>query len=419
MKRTQPTFRNGLIHLCLGLGSFFVFSTGYAQVWKTLPQGVRMLGYRNVTTTIVNSEFNQAQAETPLGSTINASAANLATIGDSVNYYIEQLKTISPEAYNKFTLGRFSVGGEAQLNVNGMGLGWGLTDRLTVYGIMSYYSANVRVKYKQLEQSNTQEVADILQNSGVSDGDAALANITAALPTTSGTTLQSVLVNTYGYKEIGDWYGSGYGDTELGATYGLIDRGYWGLSLTGGVVAPTGREDDPDLLQDVAFGDGQWDVFTETAIGYAVNDNLRFGTYLRYTYQAPADKTLRVPTSRDVPLSSQKGRFNVKYGDRIDTSFNMTATFNDWFSFTPAYEFFYQLPSQYESSYSAANEYLAVNSDRMGHVARFTTSISSIQPYLKKQFLLPATLNFHVQQTVAGKNVPKVGRFEVELKLLF
>lgn len=378
-----------------------------------------MLGYRNVTTSTVTSEYNQAQAETPLSYSLNANAATMASIGNSVKYYMDQLKAISPAAYEKFSYGQYTVGGEARLNVNGMGLGWGLTDRLTVYGVMTYYSANVKVKYKQLKQSNTQEVADILQNSGVSDGDAAIANITAALPSASGNMLQSVIVNTYGYDEVGDWYGTGYGDTELGMTYGLIDHGYWGLSLTGGAVAPTGREDDPDLLQDIAFGDGQWDMFAETAVGYAVNDSLRFGTYLRYTYQAPADKTLRVPTSQSIPLSSEKGRFNVKYGDRLDASFLSTATVNDWLSFTPAYEFFYQLPSQYESSYSDANRYLASNSDRMGHTARFSTSISSIQPYLKKQFVLPATLSFHVQQTIAGKNVPKVGRFEVELKLLF
>jgi len=394
-----------------------MISDSYAQVWKTLPQGVRMLGYRNVTTTTINSEYNQGQAETPLSYSLNANASSLASISDSVSYYLEQLRTINPAAYDQFSYGQFTVGGEARLNVNGLGLGWGLTDRLTVYGIMTYYSANVRVKYKQLKQSNTQEIADSL--GGASDGDDAIAAITAALPSSSGNMLQSVIVNTYGYNEVGDWYGAGYGDTELGATYGLIDRGYWGLSLTGGVTAPTGREDDPDLLQDIAFGDGQWDVFTEAAIGYAVNDALRFGSYLRYTYQAPADKTLRIPTSREIPLSANKGSFNVKYGDRVDASFLTTATVNDWLSFTPAYEFFYQLPSNYESSYGAANDYLAYNSDRMGHTARFSTSVSSIQPYLKKKFVLPATLSLHVQQTIAGKNVPKVGRFELELKLLF
>ncbi len=191
------------------------------------------------------------------------------------------------------------------------------------------------------------------------------------------------------------------------------------MSATGGVVAPTGRQDDPDLLQDIAFGDGQWDLFAEAAIGYSYSDELRFGTTLRYTYQAPTEKTLRVPTNRDYTLSDQKGTFDVKFGDRIDNTWVTTYSFNDWVSVSPAYEVFYQMPSRYESSYGVANDYLAYNSDRMGHTGRITTSLSTIAPYLKKQFALPGQLNFIVQQTLAGQNVPKVGRFEVELRVLF
>lgn len=401
------------------IGSLFLISVSYAQIYKTLPRGVRMFGYRNVTTSTINSNFNQSQAETPLAYGINANAANLASIGNSVNYYMQQLKAISPEAYDAFSYGQYKLSGEANLNVNGFGLGYGVTDRLTVYGILPYYSANVRVKYKQLKASNTQQVADILAQHGVGDGAAAIANITAALPSASASTLQSVIVNTYGYKELGDWTGTGYGDMELGATYSLLDAGYYGMSLTGGTVVPTGRQDDPNLLQDIAFGDGQWDVFAETATGYSVSDRFLLGSYLRYTYQAPAEKTLRVPTDRDFTLSSQKGKFDVKFGDRVDMSILAKGIFNDWLSITPTYEFYYQMPSRYQSAYGAANSYLAYNSDRMGHVAKLTASISSIQPYLKKQFLLPGMININIQETVAGKNVPKVGRFEVELKLLF
>ena len=86
---------------------------------------------------------------------------------------------------------------------------------------------------------------------------------------------------------------------------------------------------------------------------------------------------------------------------------------------TPAYEVNYQMSSEYDSIYDDANEYLAYNSDRVGHVARLTTTISSIQPYLKKKFVLPATINLNLQQTVAGQNVPRMGRVELEFRMLF
>lgn len=403
----------------LALSSLFVVSGAYAQVHRTLPKGVRMLAYRNVNTTKIDATYNQAQAVTPLSYNINANAATLEGAGTAAKLYFEQLQAISPEAYDQLTFGEFNVSAVAQVQVHGFGGGYGISEKLTVYGILPYYTARVNMKYKQIRGSNSQEIADQVQQAGQGDIDSTLGNITNAIPSATGNVVQSVLVNTFGYQEIGDWQGSGYGDFELGAMYRLIDRGTWGFAVSSGVVAPTGRQDDPDLLQDIAFGDGQWDAFVEGAYGFVLNDSLMFGTTLRYTYQAPAEKTLRVPTNRDSTISDTKGDFIVKYGDKVDAVFSSTYTFNDWFSLTPAYEVNYQMSSQYDSVYGDANGYLEYNSDRIGHVGRLSASISSIQPFLKKKFALPAQINFNVQQTLAGKNVPKMGRFEVELRMLF
>jgi hypothetical protein len=98
---------------------------------------------------------------------------------------------------------------------------------------------------------------------------------------------------------------------------------------------------------------------------------------------------------------------------------NSTIGFNDWLSITPMYRFMYQASSVYSSQNNIADEYLGYNSDKMEHQVQLTTSVSSIQPFLKKKFLLPAQINLNLVQTVAGKNVPKVGRFELELRMLF
>src|SRR5690606_15933649 len=98
-----------------------------------------------------------------------------------------------------------------------------------------------------------------VQESGQGDIDSTLANITGAIPGATGSLMQSVVVNTFKYDEVGSWQGSGYGDLEMGAMYRLVDKGTWGMAVTSGFVAPTGRQDDPDILQDIGFGDGQWD----------------------------------------------------------------------------------------------------------------------------------------------------------------
>src|SRR5665647_1530349 len=175
--------------------------------------------------------------------------------------------------------------------------------------------------------------------------------------------------------------------------YKAIDKGTTGLLLYPGVVLPTGRQDDPDILQDVGFGDGQYDFFGEMASGYLVNDALSFGSTFRYTYQAPTTKKLRVPTSRDNSLSNTKGDFTVKYGDKLNYMVNGTYKFNDWIAITPVYRFMYTAKSKYGSDFTAANQILAYNTDRMEHQAQMTATFSSITPFLKKQFLLPAQVN--------------------------
>jgi hypothetical protein len=394
--------------------------SGMAQVYKTLPKGVRLLAYRNVTTSKINATYNQAQAESPLSYDINANSKSLEKIGGGIQVYFEQLKATSPEAYKDFSAGQFDISAQAQVHVDGLGMGYGLTDRLTFYSILPYYQATVQMKYKQTKKSNLAQVADDVYSSGGGDISSTLGAIANEVDSVaSGNLMQSVVVNTFGYKELGTWQGSGYGDLELGTVYKLLDKGYYGFALTSGTVLPTGREDDPDILQDIGFGDGQFDFFAELDSGYSISDKLMVGNTLRYTYQAPTQKDLRIPYSQDLTISDRKGNFDVKYGDKIDTVFLATYQVNDWFSVTPAYEFNYQMSSTYDSQYGDANEILAMNSDRYAHVGKFTGTISSVTPFLKKEFLLPATINVNVQQTLAGKNVPKVGRFEVELRMMF
>jgi len=377
-----------------------VAGTVQAQAWKTLPKGVRIIGYRNVITSKVNSNFDQFRSESPLGAQfrVDMSTINNLTSGEAQN-------VLGP-SFNNLVVGEYKVDADAQFNVQGTGFGYGITDKVMFYAEVSYWRATVNAKIKRTQKNNYKETANGLQNS------TDLTQSTAAeslnnLPDVNESFIQSVVTDYYGYKPIGTWQGAGYGDMETGVMAKVIDKGVWGLMLYPGVVLPTGRVDDPDLLQDVGFGDGQLDVFSELATGYVLSDRFTFGTTLRYTYQTASDMKLRIPESQDFTLSPEKGTFNVKYGNRVNFMLNSTIRMSDWLSFTPVYRYMYQAGSTYESQYKDANKYLGYNTDKQEHQVQLTTSFSSITPFLKKQFVLPAQININVVQTVGGKNVPK------------
>lgn len=400
--------------LALSLIVLITSNIVYAQAWKVLPKGVRIIGYRNVTTGKITSNFNQSGQESTLGSQFRVDASTLNNF--TGNIFVPGVD-IDQAAYNNLVVGEYKVDAAAQLNVQGTGFGYGITDRVMFYGEIAYYSARVNANIKRTAGNSYESTAALLQQAG--GFNATIAENMREMIDASEKTVQSVITNYYKYKPIGDWYGSGYGDMETGFMMKLIDKGVTGLMLYPGVILPTGRQDDPDILQDIGFGDGQFDFFTEMASGYIVNDKLSFGTLLRYTYQAPTTKTLRVPKERDFLLSEESGNFSVKYGDKINWTLNSTVHFNDWFAVTPIYRFLYQGQSQYDSKYSDANKFLAYNSERLEHQGQITTTFSSITPFLKKEFVLPAQINLNFVKTLAGRNVPNQTRFEAEIRMLF
>jgi hypothetical protein len=385
-------------------------SVAQAQVWKVLPKGVRILGYRNVTTSPISKNFNKYRAESSLGtqfridsSTINGLSGNIIA------------PNLDPATYKALLVGEYKVDAEANFNVQGTGFGYGITNRVMFYGEIAHYTSRVKADIRRTKGNTYEEAARIAEQKG----ETIVAENLRQLVDINERNIQSVITNHYDYKPLGDWHGTGYGDMETGLMAKVIDKGVWGLMLYPGVVLPTGYQDDPDILQDVGFGDGQYDIFGEAATGYVVNDRLSFGSVFRYTYQAPTTKNLRVPEERDFTLSNQKGDFRVKYGDRFNWTLSSTVSANDWISFTPIYRFMYQKSSQYESEFTKANEYLSYNTLRQEHSAQLTTTFSSITPFLKKEFMLPAQININLVKTLAGQNVPVASRFEVEFRMLF
>lgn len=389
--------------------------TAFSQAWKTLPKGVRILGYRNVTTSKISSNFNQFGSQSALGPQFRIDANTINSLIDTSAISSE----INQDAYSQWMAGEYKVDADAQLNVHGMGFGYGLTDKVMLYVQATYYDARVNAKIKRTKGNNYSETGGTLIGGDGGLVDETLGNNIDNLPDITEGVIQSAIVNEFQYKPIGNWHGKGFGDMETGLMINAIDKGTWGLLVYPGLVLPTGRVDDPDNLQDIGFGDGQTDVFGEVASGYIFNDKFSLGTTFRYTYQMPTDKELRVPDSADLSVSSQSGDFNVKYGDRFDFMLNTTYHMNSWVSFTPMYRYMYQMPSTYTSDFSKANDILSNNSDKSEHVVQLTTTLSSIQPFLNKEFLLPAQINVNVLKTVSGKNVPAASRFEVEFRMLF
>jgi len=63
----------------------------------------------------------------------------------------------------------------------------------------------------------------------------------------------------------------------------------------------------------------------------------------------------------------------------------------------------YQKKAEYNSENAQADEFLSFNSDKFEHQVQLTTTLSSIQPFLKKKFLQLFTLTVVQKLACVGK----------------
>jgi hypothetical protein len=392
-----------------------------ASYYETLPKNVRMMALGWVNTGTIKSSFgtNRDQFDYFIRQDLNASS--VADAHPALRAYFDELKRIDPAAYDAFSFGEYEGSGEANVDVKGLGFAYGVTNHLTLFTIVPLWDAQVRMNIQRTKGNNYAEVQQILSKHGNTNDTAFLmSQITANFPDANGGLLQSIIMNNFGYEPIGNWSGTGFGDVELGTLYRLTDELDMGLAVSGGVVLPTGRIDNPDILQDVPFGDGQFDIYAEAGGGITLfKGKLDLDTSLRYTYQLPSTKTLRIPEDEDFTLSANKGDFYEKLGNRITYMASSTWKWNDWFSTEARYDFEYQGQATYESQYTDANRILGINSDFETHMLGLGANLSTVTLYKKGIFAAPGFIDFKAKTMVNGRNTPKYSRYEFQIRLYF
>lgn len=201
--------------------------------------------------------------------------------------------------------------------------------------------------------------------------------------------------------------------------YNFLTKDTYGMMLSGGLVAPTGRVDDPDILQDVPFGDGQWDAFIELGGGYSVNNALTLNTFGRFTYQFASIKELRKPTSKDFKYSAESGEYTEKLGNKFLYNVNSDYGVNDWLSINSGYEFLYQQEAEYFSSSAEENEMLAYGTQSSSHHLKLAAKLHTVTLFQKKKFIAPGSIEFKANRMLTGSNTPNVDVYEIEFRMFF
>ena len=384
------------------LFTFFIFlNNSFASYYDTLPKGVRNITYRYIQTGEITGSYGNAGSFKGYNINANINADTIKGVNSAVDTY---LNTLSNDEYKNFSFGTFEGSATSKVSAQAFGAGYGITDRLTVYGFIPFYTAQVDLKVVRTQKGRN-NVGSAIQLENLPDVDIRL--------------IQSVFVNFYHYQPLGKWKTTAFGDAELGMMYQVKKWKYAGVLINMGVVAPTGRKDNPDILQDIAFGDGQWDAFYEWGGGVNFTNRFSLDNWTRLTYQFPYDAIVRTPDSKTFPITANSGNANIKLGNKALTNLALNYSLSEQWTSSLIYSFEYVEPTIFKTSNSITDSILRAETEKLTHTYRLNLGYSTIALYQKKKFFMPLGLNIAFQSIFAGKNVPKYNRADFEIRLFF
>lgn len=385
----------------IALTFIFLAPKVMAAYYTTLPKGVRNVTYRYVQTNDITGSYNTAGNYEGYNVNAKITADVIKGIDTSVDTYLNGL---SQSDYDSFSFGTFEGAATSEVKVHAFGGGYGITDNITVYGFIPFYDAVVDLNLARTEKGRNNVGSSIsLEN----------------LPDIDVRIVQNLFVNYFNYQPLGKWEATGWGDLELGAMWSFYKQKNHGSMMILGVVAPTGREDNPDILQDINFGDGQWDLFYEVGGGYRPYSLMSLDAFLRYTYQFPYRRTIRLPDSEEFPITSRKGEAKIDLGDKILVNSQANFHLSDEWTTSLIYLYEFKGKDEYQSAHAEADAILEKETKIKSHTLRFNVNFSTVSLFKKKKFIAPIDVNIAIQSIVGGTNTPKYERVDLELRLFF
>lgn len=379
----------------------FYLNDGKAAYYDTLPKGVRNLSYRYIQTGEITGSYGSSGNFKGYNVNANINADSIKGINSAVDIY---LNSLSATDYADFSFGTFQGSATSKVSAQAFGGGYGVTNRFTLYGFIPFYSAEVDLKIARTAKGRN-NVGTAIQLENLPDVDVRL--------------IQSLFVNYYHYQPLGKWKATDFGDAELGGLYQIKKWSNAGALINFGIVVPTGRKDDPDILQDIAFGDGQWDAFFEWGGGINLSSNWSLDNWTRYTYQFPYTTSVRTPDSSTFPITANQAFARIKLGNKAQTNLQGNYKLSEQWSTSLIYSFEYIEPSKYRSSNLRSDSILATDTEKLTHTGRLNFGYSTFSLYQQKRFFAPMAFNLSVQSIFAGKNVPKYERADFEVRLFF
>jgi len=282
---------------------------------KVLPDGVRSVAIKSVDSSIDFKSTGTGSLE-PLAQAL-AKELRFAKIvqGEKASKRSQLEAFLLQEGFElEAPLGRFAADMQARVRVLAPVFSYGLSEGLTLAFAIPYYQAKMGTELGFVPSEHASRLVARLRDP---DHNQVQAAREASNKINQAVGELNRKLSDHGYRQLTPWQGRGFGDLTLGAKYLALTSGPLRLAGLGGLSIPTGRSDDPDVLNDVPFGKGTYDLFAGLIADQPLGWGFFLNQYAKYNYALAGQREFRMATA-DEAIEVEKRRLDYKIGDRID-----------------------------------------------------------------------------------------------------
>ena len=391
---------------------------------KVLPQGVRRVNIKSVSVDLARKYDNE-------GDTISLAQPLAADITfDNVLKGKQGLDNTKLRAFlhensiaHEQVLGSLSADLKGSMRVIAPVVAYGLTERITVAVAAPYYMARTEVALGyRAHDENAQNFINLLSSPQYNQVAAARE---AHEKFSDGVAVLNDKLEDNGYQRFGDWEDKGFGDVTLAVKTSIFgdDTSTLRLANLAGMVVPLGRVDDPDVLTDVAFSDGSWDIFAGLMCDQQLSSSVYLNQFAKFTYQMETERTMRMKTA-DEAIEVEKAQLTFKPGNKIDLGASVQWESESGLELGLGYEFNRKQGDTYSASEAVAQE-LEKDTLTQANNLEVKLGFSTIPAFKRKQIPVPLNISFQYKRVIdspllaTNRNVPATQLFVLDMNLYF
>ena len=325
------------------------------------------------------------------------------------------------------SIGDSSIHYEYHYNIAVFTAAYGITDRLTLGVEVPYYWVRNEVDASLNSAPGSSANVGLRTGPGPGPCAAVVPVLPLSCPNTRRFTTEDVQqllgpglngIPGFGLKRIEDFSADGFGDITLGAKYQFLRTDDLRLAATVGLRIPTGRQDDPDDLTDIAWSTGTYILLARLHADYVLSNlwqdtkttadrraGLRTGDVIldfafRYDWLLPDKVTIRAGADNGLPTS--RARVDRDIGDRFE--FEIGGRYVVWspFSVSALYRYTFKLEDRVDGPGGFPNNLAEKDTDATEHIYIVQLNYSTVPLYLQKRFPVPLNLFVAYRDRFAG-----------------